>query len=565
MADPDASRKLEALLQVSRSEVKAALVEAVQVQVLATEEKIQRIEMIDLLAEAAPKPVGPTKPRGSLVRPHAPVPESPTPNPDPPAEVLPLEEPSRRERASVELARRSLGLSSRMGSWLGYFATEYSSLMHFGVDSGTLRKHWLPFRLKFSDDFKVFLSTTLPDQVLPPLQAGLPAVLKRAWSVLPKLDYNLLVALNTLVQLTASVRAPTVARTSRAWFGLLDPVVTSLVLFRTSAGLPRRTLQAWNQSCLKLGLPDGQRSAGSESIRTLLESRSDQISLPESVRALFSLRCRRVVGLAEFYPDDGGDYFCRDSFDAAPDVQADLDKALDQFDAQLAGLEKESLDVLRVSYFVPSGETLTRFFPADDALDPGPWAVGFLDLVELTYRPLLTGTISLVTGESVTLFRNEALVSSLDRLATLKEQLLDPAQAKKAAPVHDVARVLIALGKTLVVLIRNRSRWGEALIRAADPENLTDPLPHEQVKLEAPAAWAGLTVIEALVECARVSFLAGRFLGDTTLDATMDKGKTLAKRASELLHQVSHLATPTQLMRAKARWSSLMDAPQEDE
>ena len=561
MADQDA--RLEALLNVNRSEVKAQLVEAVLVQELPTDETIRRLEMIDLMAEEAPRAIGPSRPRGTLNR-GSPRPATTEPSPHEPASDAPeAADPAHHERAQVELSRRSLGPSVRTGSWLSYLVTEHAALLRFGAETRTLRSHWFPLALRLTEDLRVFLATTLPQQVLPPLTAALPAVLKRGWSVLPKLDYNLLAALADLVRLAAIVQAPQHPRGNRAWFGLLDPVVGALVLLRTSGGLPSRTLQAWNQACLKLGLADSQRAAGSESLRTLLEARSDQVSLPDAVLALAGLRARRVVELAEFVPPGGVDYFCRDSFDAAPDVQADIDRAIAGFEAQLAGFEKEGQEVLRARYFVPTGGLLTRFYRADDVLESAPWTVGLLDEVDATFRPLLVGKVTLAGGEQVMLLGNAALASTLDRLATLKEQLLDPTQARNTALAHDVARVLVSLGKTLVVVLRNRSRWGDKLIRAANPEGLTDPLPYEQDKVDLPAAWAGLSVVEALVECARVSFLAARYLGDTSLDATLTKGETLAQQAAEVLERLGRLATPQQFAAAKARWSSLIPVPED--
>ena len=344
--------------------------------------------------------------------------------------------------------------------------------------------------------------------------------------------------------------------------------IPSLVLFHTSPGLPDRTLQAWSQACLKLGIADSLRAGGQESIRTLLLARSDQISLVDAVRTLTTLRCRRVVKLAEFIPSESGEYFARTGFDCTPEVQADIDKEVQLQIKGLESVEKQQQDLKRIAYFVPPGDLLETFYQAggrhadhahrDDLVDPAKWGVKFLDVLAEAVTPLLAGSVKLETGGSVVLLKNAALASALEQLATLKEQLLVPPSIRPRGLVEEAARVLTGLGKTLVVVIRNRSQTADPLARSADPSQLVDPLPHEDERLVFPLEWAGLTVIEALVRAARVCLLAGRFLGDTNVDASLAKAETLRETALAAFDRVERLASPAQATSLKERFSDLL-------
>ena len=585
MAEIEPDQQLAQLQSRPRSGLKTKLVDAVLLQPITPQEKIGRIEVIDLLpevaeaADAVPQEKdswepSPPRPRGPLIRPSR-APSRPQADPSPESEPEAVAEeivnPVAREREIVGFARRSLGVPPRSGAWVGYLAKEYSSLLRFGFETSTLTKGWLPFTLKATTDLKVFVEDTLPVLVLPILLQLFPEVLGKAWSVLPKSDYNLLVALNDLVHQSATVRVPSAARSSKAWWKVLDPVLPSLALFQTGIALPRRTLQAWSQACLQIGIADALRTAGVESIRTLLEFRSDQISLPNAVLALAGLRTKRLVDLEEFVPKTPAQYFADESYDASPEVQAEIDSELASLVEQLQELEKQSVDQRRAKYFVPAQSVLVQFYQSSrlhpnhdhdaDRSNIKLWAVRFLDVVAEAHHPLLVGKVKLRSGESLSLLHNAALGSFLERLEAIKEQLLDPDQSKNPDLMSDVARVLSTLGKALVVLIRNRSRHADPLLRTSDTASLSDPLPHETDVLEEPAIWSGSTFIEALVSSAQVCLLGARFLGDKSLDSTLDWADKLLEQAKVVLDRTEMLASKAYAAELRARWGQLLDAP----
>jgi len=575
MAELETDQRLAQLQSRRRSELKTKLVEAVLLQPITPQEKVQRIEVIDLLPEVV-EAAEALPPRGPLIRPDR-APSRPQADLSPPSEpetaMEEIADPVAREREIVGFARSSLGAPPRTGVWLGYLAKEHSSLLRFGIETSTLTNGWLPFTLKPTTDLKVFLEDTLPVLVLPILIQLFPEVLGRAWSVLPKSDYNLLVALRDLVQAASTVQVPSAGRSSKAWWKVLDPVLPALALFQTGIALPRRTLQAWSQACLQIEIADALRTAGVESIRTLLEFRSDQISLPNAVLALVGLRTKRLVELEELVPKVPAQYFADESYDVGPEVQAEIESELASLVEQLQDLEKQSVDQRRAKYFVPPQSVLVQFYQSSrlhpnhnheaDRSNIKLWAVRFLDVVAEAHHPLLVGKVKLSNGDSLSLLHNAALGSFLERLETIKEQLLDPSQSKNPGLVDDAARVLSSLGKSLVVLIRNRSRHADPLLRTADTASLSDPLPHETDLLEEPALWSGLSFIGALVKAAQVCLLGARYLGDKSLDSTLDWADRLLEQAKAVLERTEMLASKAYAAELRARWGQLLDAPED--
>ena len=69
MGDVADLERLEKLLNKPRTVRNRELVRAVMVQPIGITDRIERIEMVDLLAEDPPLPELPSKPRGNLVRP----------------------------------------------------------------------------------------------------------------------------------------------------------------------------------------------------------------------------------------------------------------------------------------------------------------------------------------------------------------------------------------------------------------------------------------------------------------------------------------------------------------
>lgn len=544
MTDAEAVARLETLRRRSRTKLKEGLVKAVMVQAGTFEDKIRRIEMIDLMPEPKPTPP-PRKAKGTLLRP----PKAPTlPEPEPVADAPLLTEANR-----VEYHRRRLAkVPSRGGLWR-YLTKEFGALVQFAARTSTLSRGLFPFTLKLSAESLTFLSHTLPDQVLPPLSQTLPLVLKKSWLHLNRFEYNLLAGLAQLVRTAASVTVLPEDKTGggAAW----DAVLPGLRLFRTAPGLVDRVLAAWDLATGKLGLPEATRQSGNESIRTLLVERTDALSLPDVLLAVLMLRSRRQLTWEEDQPIEPGEYFLKDGFDCTPDVQAEIDRAVGILSDQLEVLIRESQEVRRIRYFLPA-EDLLGEFGGDEREDRAAWALAFLPRLDAAFSPLLEGQVVFANNSQTQLFQNPSLSSILARLRLLASQLADPAQAAQPDLVPSVAKVVMNLGKTLVVLIRNRSLTAHPLARAPSTEQLTDPLPQEESILERPLAWAGLAVIDALVKAARVCLQAGRLLGETSLESSLEKEASLPSRAQEILGRLGRLVPPARLEGLSLRWQS---------
>jgi hypothetical protein len=539
--------RLTELLTKKRSSLKAGLVDAVMAQAVSDADKAERIEMIDLLPDVPPPKPRPAK--GVLMREERP--EPPRPSRPAKSEPPPLIDPDLDETDRVEHRRRHLGRPPGVSGFWRYLFFERSRMATWGARTNTLIRGILPWTLKISPEASQFASTALSTEILPVLEQNLPRFLSKAWKTMEKYEYNLLAALRPLCQVLAAMTVGPKGPLPAQW----DPVLPAITVFWAGQGVVAKTIDAWNQACVKLGATDVVRLGGQDSLRTLLESRSDRVSLPDFLRALLMLRSRRAVDWPELLPRDEGDYFTREIFDCPAEVQTEINRAIGVLKGQLEPVDRDFAEVRRIRYFLPRGRLLDDF-AGPEINGRAAWCLQFLERAE-PFTPLLSGTVTLQGGERTVLFRDVAMTSALTRLGVLHTQL--------SATEHDpdlpsaVARVITNLGKLIVIQIRDRSLAADPLIRNPRPSEVTDPLPLELAVIERPSFWMGMTVIDALVNTARLCLLTGRLLGDTSLESALEKEEPLKTRAREILHQLKRLARPADLADTLAVWNAALN------
>ncbi len=535
----DEDARLNGLLSVTRSPLKAGLIDAVMAQTVSKLDKIQRIEMIDLLPDAPPR----QRPRGTLNRRSEP---SSRAAGGPP----PLVDPDLDEAERVEHERRHLGRPPSRGGWWSYFFVERRRIAEWGARTGTLIRGLIPFTLQLSPEAVQFGVQELRNEFLPVLENNLPRFLKRAWKTLEKFDYNLLAG---MLPLCAALTAVQVVRGPRGLVpSFWDPVLPAMVLFWTAEGLPERVLSAWHLVCVQMGADDDVRLGGQDSLRTLLQERTDRVALPDFLRALLMLRTRRAVRWSELIPREDGRYFAGDTFDCPPEVQAEIDRAVTLLRQQLGQIEREYAETRRVRYFLP-GSLLEEFDKGQSRENLAIWSRQFLERAEV-FILLLIGPVELRGGERVTLFHDIALTSAAKRLDSLRSQRNETSEDLPST----VARVVTNVGKLVVLQIRSRSLAADPLVRSSDPAQSADPLPFETIELET-HGWEGVRVIDALVMTARICLLAGRLLGDTSLDAVLEREEPLKTRARDLLTKLVRLARPESIAGLRAVWAEALD------
>ena len=98
------------------------------------------------------------------------------------------------------------------------------------------------------------------------------------------------------------------------------------------------------------------------------------------------------------------------------------------------------------------------------------------------------------------------------------------------------------LGKVVVLLIRSRSLTADPVIRDDEASAGAPALDHEQEVLVSPGEWAGKSVIEALIRVAQICLSAGRFLGETSLEATLEKQPALETKAARVDAELARMA-----------------------
>jgi hypothetical protein len=462
-----------------------------------------------------------------------------------------LVDPDLDEAERVEHERRHLGRPPSRGGWWAYFFVERRRMAEWGARTGTLVRGLIPFTLQLSPEAVQFGVNELRNEFLPVLENNLPRFLKRAWKTLEKFDYNLLAG---VLSLCGALTAVQVVRGPRGLVpSFWDPVLPAMVLFWTAEGLPERVLAAWHMVCVQMGAEDDVRLGGQDSLRTLLQARTDRVALPDFLRALLMLRTRRAAPWSDLIPREDGHYFARDTFDCPPEVQAEIDRAVTLLRQQLDQVDREYAETRRVRYFLPAGSLLEEFVGHQSRENLAVWSRKFLDRADV-FAPLLIGPVELRGGERLTLFHDIALISAAKRLDALRSQQNEAGEDLPAT----VARVVTNVGKLVVLQIRSRSLAADPLVRSPDPAQNADPLPFEAIEL-ATRGWEGVRVIDALVMTARICLLAGRLLGDTSLDAALEREEPLKTRARDLLGKLVRLARPESVADLRAAWAEALD------
>jgi len=524
MGQRETLAKLDLLLRKTRTEQKESLVQAVMALSVEPADKALRIEMIDLLPETVEPPNAPRRHHGPLIRTRRfeapPAPGSGT-------------SPHEDEILRVSHWRRSLARTYRVGGRWAYWFGEHGRILRFGIESGTLVRGFFPFTLTLSAGAQRCQHQALVAEVLPVFQKNLPKVVSQGWLHLTKFEYNLLVALRDLC----------LRLEGREW--TWESVLPALLLFWTAPDLRNKTLDAWNAACRTLRLPEQDRLGGLDSLRTLLEPRTDLVSLPNLLRAQQMLKTRRAVSWEEVVLAEPGEYFPTDAFDGAPDIQAKIDAAVAQLVSRFEALRDEFQEMQRTRFYLSEPQLLESFESGSDRSLPVEWCLGFVRQVRQTFATLLGGSVTLTTGEKTQVFHSASVISPMATLKVLETQLDDQTEARKSELVTRVAEVATSLGRTLIASLGPQA----------------EPLAHGGDVVAQPPACAGLTVTDAVVWAARILLMGAQVLGDESLDDP-ERESTLRTQAQELQTRIARLA-PAEVARAMAEEFALVWDEQE--
>ena len=557
MTEDEQLLRLDRLAAIPRNSPRAGMVAMVMATELGVVEKIRRIEAIDR-SEVVEQPP-PTKPRGPLLRPpkvSAPYPPttetSPPmkPPPGPPAEV-------EEARVVRECYQRLTRLPPRSSLW--NFLFRELPVLRFSATH--LAHDWWPFRFRLTSEAATYLGEDLPRQILPPLERVLALVLREGWKVLTKAEYNLLAG---VAQLAAGAReaSTTPGRDWKPHWMAWVPQFPLVLRFHSTPGAWERLQAAWNRATNQLSVDETTRLAGQRSLHSLVSASPDGPGLVPILLSLAMAHRRRSLDLGDLLPLEGGPYWLSLSFDAPPSVQVDIEAAVAKLEAQAENLRQQILEVRRLAYFVTDEDVLTPFLGAPEPETEGGWTSLLLSRLLESSVPLFTSPVTMVSGETVVLLRNGTLSSLTEEMADLRNRLWNPDAARVPALVETASQAFMTMGKTLALLILHRARGTDPAIRASVAEQVADPLPYEDTPLAKPEHWKGVTVLEALVTTARVCFAAARRLGDTSLEASLDREHQLEARGREGCTQVDRLASPSRAESHRERWAGfLLDKP----
>lgn len=359
--------RLGNLLRKERSDMKARLVQAVSQENIPIEEKISRINAIDLRPEgdldprgAAPHrvrhldhPIVSKRPRAEAMaeRPPKVVPEkdetkvpggavsagpiappatgaAPAPGgAAPPAAMSPARNPAvalsaaeRREArarftAEVAPANPALQLSSRArlramrepehGGLINFIFSDFWKIRKFGTESRTLEPGSWPFTLHVAPAVPVFLQQTLRSDGLENLKEVLTPILKKGWMFLDKLEYNQLAALMQVVGVAQRMECRQVKGKNEAILPSFSGMGSMVHVFNVDPTLPNQVCSLLGRVCERSGVGDQERVKAIATIRLLLDCRDSGLTVPNLIRAVWMHHTHRYLDPGDLSLIDG--------------------------------------------------------------------------------------------------------------------------------------------------------------------------------------------------------------------------------------------------------------------
>jgi len=367
------------LLTKQRSEKKARLVEQILRESIDIEEKIARIQSIDLnldednLADAKPRAPDKRAKSGKDEKPEPPEPDDKVANraiPEPmPSAGLDAEGrrlllnrlkgvQAQEKQAVRQAARNRMRLlqSPKMTGVIHYFIFEYRRIRVFGTACGMLERGRLPFTLKVSLAAEVLVQKTLKQDLVPALAAILGIVLKNGWMFLEKKTYNAVAALRSLCLTIEKLEFHPGTTNELSLVAALSPAASQLVLFLSQHELPERVIEAIVKTCEHMAIADDTRLRGPVLVRTLLDQSSSQATLCNLVRAIMMHHFRHWIDTEDLLSKTKATLIVDDMFDCDEEVQEKIDRYIKSTVARLDTLETSRLEAFRLRYFIPEGK-----------------------------------------------------------------------------------------------------------------------------------------------------------------------------------------------------------------
>jgi hypothetical protein len=670
--------KLGNLLRKERSELKARLVQAVTHENIPVEEKIARINAIDLKPEEGETPParhirhldhpivakrataesGTHRPRQEPKEPKEPPAGEPAvqasaeagageaagsrpasgqvagsadakaPAPRDPA--VGLEPNERRDikarfagdaslaHPAVQQAARARQRALRepgQGGFINYLISDLWKIKRFGLSSRTLESAGWPFSLHFTPAVPVFMQQTLKGEGLENLREVLAPTLRKGWMFLDKQEYNLLAALQQLAGAAQRMECRTVKGRPEPVLASLSAAGSLVQVLNLLPGMPQRACVLLGKVCERTGISEQDRVKAEATIRQLLDLRDSGLTLPNLVRAAWMRHTHRFLentdlGLA----GEPGRYFSDAAFDCSLEVQQDIDRHIAQQVGRLDHLDVERLDIARWRCFLPAppadAKTVGRIDdarrPALEKVDLGA-LIGFyqghpahsdyvfmvdrstpllllarfLDLFLATFMPLMATGVR-TGGQRQEILQRSLLAAQVAKLGFLHERLQEAvvamphlgalkyadlmggsasgsdAEKLLVARIKELAAALVATGKTMADVIKNRSALAPPVMRGGLMDLPAYPLPAENQAIQSADSLNGVAVFDALALAARVALQAGFYIAEGELDITIGREAELAGQLQPVLEGLERLASAEQLAFLRSAYPAIL-------
>jgi len=335
--------RLGTLVQRLRTEERAEAVAKVLAESLPIEEKIRRIERIDLESASveeyrAPPSVPPSLSRGSSL-----------------AAAAPRERRVKQSVIAAAKRRARIKLDILPSTFLAYLFREGAELRKNAKTNHFIRAGF--FSVSFEEaNARAFLEQ-LKSAIIPLLQPALDTALREGWRFLRKSDYNRLAALNRLL---AEINAldprhisPHDPTSARRLYGL---EIAFLPLKAEASG--RDEQEASLETVLsKLSYPKAELDVARGSARRILQGGGPPACLQDLVLAINMARSRRFLTLSDLMRPESEPLLSLSEFDCGEELQEAIDAHIATLLARLDAFSEETDKVLRLRAFVCRDES----------------------------------------------------------------------------------------------------------------------------------------------------------------------------------------------------------------
>jgi hypothetical protein len=551
------NKRLAAILQVERSDLKQEAVEAVLRSPASLRDKIERIEHIDGTNERhAQREPGHTTAfpaeGGELL-----------------AEGMDEDEQKELRRAKSNLVKLIKTQSEKR--FLAFLLRDYGKVKRFGDKSGVLAAAF-PFRFVLAKRALDRVASDLERVDLPALGVALRQIVQTGWRVLTRFEYNCVVELLEYCRCLAAAEFRSLTRNERRLVHRFKEMERLHILFHGDRNARDGVFAALAKICAEDPRGAAQARECEGRVRTLLADSEAQPTIGNLILGLNMMRWRRFVTMTDLADFSAGGFVCRTVFDCPDKVRLAIDAFVEARENRLNVLVQEYARIAEeVRFFPLDGKggadyrDLIGFYGKQTDPDmPGSWKhdsqqvlsflIRIVDLFVSAFRAPLSGLKNIRLAAGGDSFQTANFDSDFDFLTRARKLLerhtflygsisltrfLEIRKTNKTAT--EIEAEAYSFASEILSRLRAIARKLSARLapqEGADPENAVGP----EDGSGAPAI-PGQSGKDALRYVAGIAYGIGLFLADPTLWGLLGRALPLKEEFEAIMRTLKRVAS----------------------